>query len=728
MIEDFRSERNADKQEIANSFSELKLRIRDVEKREEQASEKLSRVAKEWEVLERKSEKLSELAAQMQVDAMKRVKSASEEKFQVEKLRKELFQSKNHLNPSINEGKEDLPSVTVDSSGGNLTRPTTTFIENGAIGVIPSLQIKVNPELELEERLSVKLHEQRVLPSSKPLRSNSVTDTASVIYHELYSAQNDYIPAVLQENSKAKAPKRRTSHPSSAFVNDEFKASQITSTSLIRMIESGEHTITTFFFLGKEKKMVKTIKGVMKDISLKLKSLVENNEVVELPDITVEGFETMLKFVYSTGYSLSPENLVPTMACASKFDLDDLYRTCFDWLEINLSSSDTLRILDDCIKHAAALGTTAKKAVEKSAWDLMISDGEGIKDVLGKLFEARDASWVRNVVEGNSLVCSEDILFDAVAHWACHQTKVKYPNCKCLAFDMWKKTDDEKASEHTEAHSEVESRIAEIAPFVRFPEMPAKYLTQNKLISSILRPEEILEVLRYQHDPDISDTKFHVTPRYKTIEVSQGGCCAQSSEHFAILTPNTDTAHTEKSSMGVAGSQTVRILAAGLAVTKRLLHNHQIIEEQNDLNVAQTKYDYQPWWDMDLGRLCRIQKVQVYLGEPIRSLEQRRWSNEEDSTNDMFPLVLCLARDAFPNMEGTLAQSMQMSVKTKYFDRAPTNRRSILVEWEPALVAARTFRIQCERQTILRILHVRIFSAEPVDSGPMPQVVSGTMV
>jgi len=725
----FERSTEAQKRKIANINTELELRIRDIEKREEQTSARVLRITKEWETLEREGDKLAEVTARMQAEAMRRLKSVKDEKDWVEKVRTELTQSKKDLYSSFSETKKDLTvGTTLHLPGGCKVRESTTCIEGHALDGVPSINRNTQSDRDLEERFNPKLQVQDTIPlPSKSTISDSHTDNISVIYQGVYLAQSktDSIsPAIHLKNAKAKSPMWRTFHPTTSD-NEQCESSRIPSKFLINMIECGEHTTTTFFFLGPEKKMIKTIKGVMMDISDKLKSLVESNEVVELPDITTVGFESMLEFVYSDTCSLTTENLVPTMACASKFDLIDLYRTCFDWLEINLCASDTVRILDDCITHSPALGPNAKHAIEKSAWDLMISDGGGVKDVLGRLFQTKDKNWVRNVVEGNSLVCSEHILFDAIAHWACHQTNLKLSGSKVITLEDWKITDDEKSSQKSVAHREVQNLIAEIIPSVRFPTMPAEYITASKLIASMLQPIEILEVLRYQHDPEISRTKFQKVPRYKTVEVSQEGICAQSSEHFAVVATNADTAHYENSSVGEVGSLKTagRLLAADLAIAKRLFQNDIPIEGQDGLNVAQTKYDYQPWWDMDLGRLCRIQKIQVYLGEPVRAQEQK-WRSRPEETNDMLPLVLCLARDEFPNMEGTLLQSVQMSVKSKYFDRVPakTKRQSIVLEWEPALVAARTFRIQCERQTILRILHVKIFSAEPAVSGPMPQI------
>merc|ERR1719419_865166 len=135
------------------------------------------------------------------------------------------------------------------------------------------------------------------------------------------------------------------------------------------------------------------------------------------------------------------------------------------------------------MKYASALGTTAKQAIEKSAWDLIISDGEELKDLLARIFETKDKKWVENVLEGNSLVCSEDILFDAIAHWACHQIKMNHQDCEDLTPDSWNNVDDEEKSQNGEYQKEVESLLSDISHLVRFPTMPAEYVTSNGLIA-----------------------------------------------------------------------------------------------------------------------------------------------------------------------------------------------------------------------------------------------------
>merc|ERR1719419_1601750 len=128
------------------------------------------------------------------------------------------------------------------------------------------------------------------------------------------------------------------------------------------LVDSGEHLTTVFFFLGPERKVVKAIKGIISEASPILKELVQATDTVELPDLTFEGFDAMLKFIYSKARSWSTKSLIPTLACASKFGLNELYRACFDWLEVNILPEDAMKILDDCFKYGEVLGETAKHA------------------------------------------------------------------------------------------------------------------------------------------------------------------------------------------------------------------------------------------------------------------------------------------------------------------------------------------------------------------------------
>jgi len=571
--------------------------------------------------------------------------------------------------------------------------------------------------------------------------------------HSLGTLRKKRANSMPRRNSKARPPKAPSTRNSSTGLNEAPKDDVIArrpSKFFVDMIEQGEHATTTFFFLGPEKKMIKTIKGVMMDASPKLKELVNESDTIELPELTLEGFEAMLQYIYSADCKKSMSTVVPTMAAASKFEIEGLYRSCIDWLEINLQAEDSLQILDDCLKHAEVLGEVAKQSVEKLAWDIIVSDGND-NDTLFQIFCKRDSEWVKNVVQGNSLVCTEEVLFDAITSWAIVQAgkKGKRVDKTSWNLDSARAAGMRKlsvtADEEKEAREDVEMSLKALIADIRFPVMSPKFITTNGIISRLLEPGEILDALRHSHDPSLSNTSFQTVPRFETTEVSQDGAtCAQSSEHFAVidqenndeirgklhlLNPMLDSdgrsirgqvALPPRAVIRTSADSIGRILAAELALDGRTQ------EGPEGLDVASTKLDYQPWWDMDLGRLCRIQKIQVFLGKPGVIPGGR---NETTKENTMFPLTLCLARDAFPEMEGTLNAAKQMSTKIKTFDSPPSPVESTtIVEWLPDLVAARTFRIQCERATSLRIVQVKIFSAEPVMTGAMPSIVEPAMV
>jgi len=511
--------------------------------------------------------------------------------------------------------------------------------------------------------------------------------------------------------SKAKL-RRRTRTPS--YSSEEIDTQKLSSKYFLNMMESGDHMATTFFFLGAEMKMIKTIKSVMMDVSPKLKELVQANDTVELRDLTPEGFESMLQFIYCGECSWSKESVIPTIACASKLALESLNNACVDWIETRLLPGDAGKILDDCEVFSKVLGEIKKQTLKKKAWDIALSDVGKEVEALGSIFIAHDEEWIKNVILGNNLICKEETLFDAIAEWACHRANRKYHGSRKISPRDWHilTVDDEKSSPNiTKLKAEVCRLLSGMIPLMRLPTMSQNYLATNGLIASLLNANDIIDILRHKHDARGRRTRFNNTPRYATEEVSREGCPSQSSEHFVVLQssarPSADQAtHPKKVSV-----VTVRILRAELALQKVVFDSGRYCRVSEDLDVAQTKHDFQPWWDIDLGRLCRIQKIQILLGKPCKS--RANLNKEVSGDNDMFPLALCLARETFPDGEGSLSEAVQMAVMTKYFETPPAGSPTRL-EWEPALAAARTFRLQCAKATSLRIMSVKIFSAEPV--------------
>jgi len=753
-----------EKRKLEDKHRKVESKLKELTRKEELYSEKQEHLENELFRFESQAGQISELTQKKNPEIAKlESKVTSLEKSnrvlhsQLEQIRRELHESKEsflcYQNLKKNSSEIRLvPSALGDDEGcliaSGPASPSVGQIQDRNFWIddklgenLPSIPSKAVPSplksssTSKRDRSAIARHEllsrywddQRRNYKSESIESASNLDNTSYIYSGFYRPWKS-AGAFLTDFSKARPPVRKLPGQVPSLGGSEDRDMQKRpSKFFISMIESGEHLTTIIFFLGSERKVVKAIKGIILDASPKLKELLEAGDSVELPDLTSEGFEAMLNFIYSKECTWSRESLVPTMACASKFGLDRLYRTCFEWLEINVQQEDALKVLDDCMTHAEVLGESAKHAIEKASWDIIISDGSENKALLSKIFSSQNSRWVKNVVKGNSLVCSEEVMFDAVANWATELANIKFPDNKSIYPKDWRVTvDEEKCSpDKLTTKAEVVKIILPLVPFIRFPVMSIKYITSNGLIGALLQPMEILEVLRWKHDCKSCNIRFNSVERYQIVDVSQEGCCAQSSEHFATLDydPKLAKFHTGEGNYPsrISGNMLGKVLGAELALTRCVSDNDVVIEGPAGLDVAQTKLDFQPWWDLDLGRLCRIQKIRVLLGVPGRIPGQ----TEKDccaTEQSMFPIALCLGRDSFPAMEGTLTNAMQMSVKTKIFENAPEGNL-VELQWEPALVAARTFRIQCAKATLLRIMNVQIFAAEPImNSLPCPVV------
>jgi len=756
----------AEKRKLEDKHRKVESKLKELTRKEELYSEKQEHLESELFRFESQAGQISELPQKKNPEIAKlESKVTSLEKSnrvlhsQLEQIRKELHESKESFlcYHSLKKSSSEIrlvPSALGDDEGcpiasgpaspsvGQIQDSRRDFWIDDKLGEnLPSIPSKAVPSplksssTSKRDRSAVARHEllsrywddQRRHYKSESIDSASNLDNTSYIYSGFYRPWKS-AGAFLTDFSKARPPVRKQPGPVPSFGGSEDNDMQKRpSKFFINMIESGEHLTTIIFFLGSERKVVKAIKGIIQEASPKFKELLEGGDSVELPNLTSEGFEAMLNFIYSKECTWSRESLVPTMACASKFGLDRLYRTCFEWLEINVQSEDALKVLDDCMTHAEALGESAKHAIEKASWDIIISDGTENKALLSKIFASNSIRWLKNVVKGNSLVCSEEVMFDAVANWATELANIKFPDNKSIYPKDWRvSVDEEKCSpDKLTTKAEVVKNILPLVPFIRFPVMSIKYITSNGLIGALLQPMEILEVLRWKHDCNSCNIRFKSVERYQIVDVSQEGCCAQSSEHFATLDYDPKLAKFDTGDGNypsrISGNMLGKVLGAELALTRCVSDNDVVIEGPAGLDVAQTKLDFQPWWDLDLGRLCRIQKIRVLLGVPGRIPGQ----TEKDcctTEQSMFPIALCLGRDSFPAMEGTLTNAMQMSVKKKIFENAPEGNL-VELQWEPALVAARTFRIQCAKATLLRIMNVQILAAEPImNSLPCPVV------
>merc|ERR1719317_658399 len=140
--------------------------------------------------------KLTDLATQMQSEAMRRVKSATVEKGQVEQLRRELGQSQEYLYSAVSEVKKDYqPYADLHNSlSSSKFRPFVNYPEERVPGVMSPIAAR-----------------SRGISST-----DSVTDSFSVVYHGFYPShgKTECTPSIMHvKNSKAKAPKRKQSYP-----------------------------------------------------------------------------------------------------------------------------------------------------------------------------------------------------------------------------------------------------------------------------------------------------------------------------------------------------------------------------------------------------------------------------------------------------------------------------------------------------------------------------------
>jgi len=747
-------ENQKDDEFFENKSNENKLGGKDMESDEEELTQEEKPGTSHIDPFSMGGSKLKHNIMDISTDEMLALKKSNRHlEYQLVALQKKLQQAREDMTNTKNVVKDDrvLEWSHIDSEMPTLFMALQEVSDKSSPETVNDLKVelggdkwfveKVEEISPLPDSVIMKSHTSGSTPifrkeSNVWRRRSSTRDSISMSEillikqgFSLESKKSEPLPSVLERtNSRpGKHPRRPLSDSNiPVFCSEDLdisrRPSQVTgkqtssdvytSTSL-RKIDLVDEQTPISFLIGEKKKVIKTMKEVMMNVSERMNMYVSRNDTLDFPDLTVEGFDAMLNFVYTNTCSFSKTSVVPTLACACEFLYYDLQQCCFDWLETNFVWSWANQILDDCDRHAEILGYDTKEKVEKLIWDLTISDDTNNQNAFGRVLESRDLKWVKSVLKSKNLISDEETLFVAVTHWACYQARLECPNVIDILPKNWQTIEDEKCSPQTiEAKKHVVKLLNELVPFIRFRIMATEYVSGNQLIRSLLKA--------VKNDPRLPE--FNHTPRWVIQEVSKEGCCTQSSEHFAILSRSADQAQllTPLSdincSFKMPSTNMGRVLAAHMAISTRRTGQSM---EDSWLNVAQTKLDYQPWWEIDLGRVCRIQKLKVILGSATAAGENEK--EDKDEKNEMFPLTFCLAREAFPDMEGTLRQSMKMSIITKTFEKPPQNEYNIL-EWEPGLIAARTFRLQCKKTTSLKVVQVKIFSAEPEDCSMTPKI------
>ncbi|XP_055317746.1 BTB/POZ domain-containing protein 6-B-like [Sitodiplosis mosellana] len=215
----------------------------------------------------------------------------------------------------------------------------------------------------------------------------------------------------------------------------------------------------------------------------------EEQEKIEIVDATINGFKEFIQFFYLGEVTLTMEHIVEVARLADKYDMIDCMNMCAEFLESQLTETDMFW------GYQLAITLGNEKLKQFCAKQISVQPLDIFKT---ETFLRCDQNVLRNILEIESLQCSENDIFKACLEWA---------KCACDKNEL-----DQNVAEHLKAE------LGDCFYLIRFGTIPteefAKHIS-NELYKDLFTRDELADVLCATTVKDFKSTKFSQTPRTK---------------------------------------------------------------------------------------------------------------------------------------------------------------------------------------------------------------------
>ncbi|XP_055356232.1 BTB/POZ domain-containing protein 3-like [Paramacrobiotus metropolitanus] len=216
-------------------------------------------------------------------------------------------------------------------------------------------------------------------------------------------------------------------------------------------------------------------------------------DVIEIPEISPEGFANMLSYIYTDVVeNLTPENVVQTLYCADKYDLSWLAERCTDFVLEQVKPDNCLMYLENALRWTPDYDRVVEKYLDfVDEHSVAVLQSENFSDIGKKTLEM--------IIRRDTLSAEEHIVCTAVDKWATAQ---------CLRSQL--------------EPSSVNRRevLGAALTFVRFPVMSDSQLADGPLKSGLLIPAEMCDIHLWRHGTVKPALHFfpHAEPRERGVQ------------------------------------------------------------------------------------------------------------------------------------------------------------------------------------------------------------------
>lgn len=207
--------------------------------------------------------------------------------------------------------------------------------------------------------------------------------------------------------------------------------------------------------------------------------LAEKGSTIDLPDCTKDGLQEMLLFLHSDVINLTGNNIMEVLYLADKYELPFMEKKCYDYISNDLTPEDVFTVLSQATQ-------SSNSRVEELCWDIV--DLRTHQAVTSKAFLNISHDLLKKCLERETLQTDEINIFKAVNAWASNQIE------------------DESKKEDGEAKRAVLGD--DVIRLIRFPVLTQEQFADDVLVSDVLCPNEMKEVMQVFSSVTPSQTIF----------------------------------------------------------------------------------------------------------------------------------------------------------------------------------------------------------------------------
>ncbi|WAR25067.1 BTBD6-like protein [Mya arenaria] len=262
----------------------------------------------------------------------------------------------------------------------------------------------------------------------------------------------------------------------------------------LSLVDACRHMLTegistdVLFLVGKEKTSVSAHKFILVCRSPVFQAMLsgdfaDGRDPIEVPDIDIATFKSLLEFMYSDETKVTGENVLALLYASKKYGVNQLVKRCLTFLTDGQTVDNVCSILEQA--HFYSEETYRRKCVdfiERNAPDVLQSD----------TFSDLCKDCARLVLSSDDLQCDEQTTLAAITSWAEKQ-------CDNQGLD--------KSSEN------LRTVLGDVLYLVRFPLLDKTYFTNVVSENSLLIETEVLELFKYFYKTGAQTKVFETKPR-----------------------------------------------------------------------------------------------------------------------------------------------------------------------------------------------------------------------